>query len=211
MVCDRGVRTNIWSGELSSTRVKDRQGKHLDFYETPDKVVRGLIDSNFFDSGVETVLEPSAGRGAIVKSVQNKFPSVRVSAVEIQTEFMPDLAATGCDFIIGDFLEQSPTPTYDRIVANPPFSQAEAFIRHAYRFLKSSGRMAFLLRLPFIASVKRYELFKEIKPTEILVLSQRPKFGGSNIDSCDYAWIVWDRDPVLNVTLTWWIPPHSEK
>lgn len=194
---------------MSSTKVKDRQGKHLDFYETPEKVVTGLIESEFFDSTVRTVLEPSAGRGAIVRVVRDKFPAYRVTAVEIQDEFVPDLAKTGADFIVGDFLAQHPAPQFDRIVANPPFSQAEEFVRHAYEFLKPNGRMAFLLRLPFIASVKRYPLFKELKPSEIHVLSQRPKFGGTNIDSCDYAWFVWDRNPILSVTMLWWIGPEG--
>lgn len=190
---------------MSSTRVKERKGKHLDFYETPDKVVAGLAaSSNFFD-GAQSLLEPSAGRGSIVRAVQSRFHHVKVGAVEIQ-DFAADLAKLGCDFIIADFLTL-PVVQYDRIVANPPFSQAEEFVVRCREFLLPAGKMAFLLRLPFIASVKRYKLFSDFRPSEIHVLSQRPKFGGTNIDSCDYAWIVWNKESSHSTSLNW-IPPE---
>lgn len=196
---------------MSSTRVKERQGLHLDFYETPEKVVAGLFEVDFFEGDISNMLEPSAGKGAIVKAVRKKKPDLKITAVEIQEDFASDLAETGAEFIIGDFLKSGPSPIYDTIVANPPYSQAENFIRHAFEFLSPSGKMAFLLRLPFLASVKRYDLFKELRPIEVNVLSQRPKFGGNNIDSCDYAWIVWKRNPSMSLTSFNWIAPTDNR
>lgn len=182
---------------MSSTRVADRKGTFLDFYETPEKTTRGLLETGFLD-GATTVLEPSAGRGAIVRLVNH----LKVTAVEIQPEFADDLKSISEEVIIGDFLSCQPG-SFSRIIANPPFSQAEAFIRHAFTCLEDDGKMAFLLRLPFIASVKRYHLMAEMKPASIYVLSQRPKFGGTNIDSCDYAWIVWTKTRPEITVLDW--------
>lgn len=192
---------------MSSTRVKNRRGKQLDFYETPDKVIDGLFATGFIDKEVTNVLEPSAGSGAIVRKLRQSYPRLKVTAVEIQDKFAKPLDETGAEVIIEDFLKIDSVPIYDRIIANPPFSQAEAFIRHCYQCLKPTGAMAFLLRLPFIASVKRYKLLQEIRPSGVLVLSQRPKFGGDNIDSCDYAWILWTRAQFYNVTIMDWVPP----
>lgn len=197
---------------MSSTRVKERKGQHLDFYETPDRVTRSFLNTGFLDDvNVKSVLEPCAGTGAIVRTVRDKYPGLKVTAMEIQERFGECLASTGADFIIGDFLASKPEPVFDRIIANPPFSQAEEFIRHCWGYLKGNGAMAFLLRLPFIASVKRYKLIEELRPSEVYVLSQRPKFGGDNIDSCDYAWVVWHRTMVVNITLLHWIPPSNQR
>lgn len=196
-------------GDMSSTRVRERRGSHLDFYRTPRRVVEGLLSHKFLDEGVKNLLEPSAGDGAIIEVVREKLPFIKVTAVEIQPRFSTDLAKFNCDATITDFLSMPAMPMYDRIIANPPFSQAEEFIRHCWNFLHPKGQMAFLLRLPFLAGVKRYKLFKEIRPTDIYVLSQRPKFGGNNIDSCDYAWVVWERDPCLKITRLNWITPSD--
>lgn len=68
--------------------------------------------------------------------------------------------------------------------------------------------MAFLLRLSFLAGIKRYGLFQSMRPSKVNILSQRPKFGGSNIDSCDYAWVIWSKNP-SDVTLLDWIEPSN--
>jgi tRNA1(Val) A37 N6-methylase TrmN6 len=186
---------------MSSTKVKDRQGTHLDFYETPSRVVYGLLEYLNLDN-VTKALEPSAGRGAIIRAVQDHYASLSFNAIEIQEQFKSHLDPIA-KTTIGNFLLQEPEP-FDLILANPPFSQAEEFIKHAYKFLSPNGQMAFLLRLPFLGSVKRSALFKQLKPTQVLVLSQRPKFGGTNIDSCDYAWFVWS-NPCSTVTTLDWI------
>lgn len=188
---------------MSSTKVKDRLGRHLDFYETPANVVNGLLDIGFFSG--RTFLEPSAGRGSIINSVLARFPSITTTAIEIQDEFRESLLKIKVEVIIDDFLLVEPRP-FDRIIANPPFSQALEFIQHAWKFLSKTGKMAFLLRLPFAASVKRHALFQELRPSQVMVLSQRPKFGGDNIDSCDYAWFVWEK-PLATKTELLWIAP----
>jgi hypothetical protein len=188
---------------MSSTRVKDRQGKHLDFYETPAKATDGLLETKFMEGEAECLLEPSAGCGAIIRRVKGMYPAIRITAVEIQEKFAETLVELGVEVIISDFLSTLPSPRYDRIIANPPYSQAEEFIFHALKYLKPDGKMAFLLRLPFLGSIKRYNLFKDFKPAEVHVLSQRPKFGGDNIDSCDYAWFIWGNGSADRTLLNW--------
>lgn len=196
---------------MSATKVKNRTGKFLDFYETPERVVNGLIDTGFFDSiDIRNVLEPCAGNGAIIRAVRKCYPGLKITAVEIQECFSESLGSLGIEVIIDDFLKRETGQIYDSIIANPPFSQAQEFIHYCFACLRDQGRMAFLLRLPFIASVKRYELFDLIHPSFVHVLSQRPKFGGNNIDSCDYAWVVWEKgkcEPIRQQTILTWIPP----
>ncbi len=187
---------------MSSTRVKDRKGVHLDFYETPIKTTQKLLEH--FDVRGK-LLEPAAGKGAILKAVGH--PKENVTALDIQPSFRESLCDYADEVRIQDFLEYK-DKKFDTIIANPPFSQSEAFIRHAFSLLDEGGKMAFLLRLPFLASVKRYSLFQELRPVQILVLSQRPKFGGDNIDSCDYAWFIWD-EVGEDITMLDWLSPES--
>ena len=107
---------------MSSTKVKDRQGKFLDFYETPIRAIDGLFSKNFIDSTVGNVLEPCAGSGAIVSQVKKQYPLVKITAIEIQDRFSEELGKIGIDYVMGNFLETGQMPIFDRIVANPPFS-----------------------------------------------------------------------------------------
>jgi hypothetical protein len=194
---------------VSSTRVKDRRGVHVDFYATPARVVDGLLSVLTIDA-TRAALEPSAGDGAIVRRLRVAHPGLNVTGVEIQPQFEPALL-TMCDrVVIGDFLSAPLFGLrYDLIVANPPYSLAREFIERSLSLLTDGGQAAFLLRLPFVAGVKRHDLFAKHRPARVLVLSQRPKFGGTNIDSCDYAWIVWRSTPATTTELDWLAPVPS--
>lgn len=79
----------------------------------------------------------------------------------------------------------------DLIITNPPFSKASDFIEYAMPRCKT---LILLLRLNFLASQKRYPLFKENKPDALFVLSKRPSFNGKGTDNADYAWFVWQNE-----------------
>lgn len=170
-----------------------------------NRVVEGLLEANVLPTP-STVLEPAAGRGAIVRRLRTAFERAVILGVEIQPQFQAELEAC-CDQVkIGDFLTADITGTFDLVVTNPPFSLAQPFVEKALTLLKPRGVAAFLLRLSFAASVKRYEFFRDHRPSQILLLSQRPKFGGDNIDSCDYAWFVWRMRP-SPITEFRWVTP----
>lgn len=194
---------------MSSTRVRERRGKHVDFYETPAYVVEGLLSKNVVSGS--RLLEPSAGKGAIIRSLADALPELHTTGVEIQPRFRADLEACCDHTIIGDFLTVELKPEFDLVVANPPFSQAGPFIERSLDLLTPSGLGIFLLRLPFIASVKRAEFFKDHRPSHVFVLTQRPKFGGDNIDSCDYAWFVWSKAGSDTTILDWIWPKARAK
>lgn len=190
---------------MSSTRVANRKEKQVDFYPTPISVTKGLLP--FLEVVPSNFLEPCAGNGKIIEAVKSHYPNCVASAIEIQNGFKDDLLQLTDDVVIADFLTMKAMPQYSLIITNPPFSQAMEFVKAAYEWLGPNGQMAFLLRLPFVASVKRYNFLKTLKPSKILVLSQRPKFSGTNIDSCDYAWFIWNKNEATKQTILDWIPP----
>ena len=76
---------------------------------------------------------------------------------------------------------------FDVVITNPPFSDAEAFLR---RSLELADHVVLLLRLNFLASAKRAELMRERAP-DVYVLPNRPSFDGKGTDSIEYAWFHW--------------------
>lgn len=99
-----------------------------DFYPTPQAVIQKMIGAD--DITGKFCLEPSAGKGDIV-SYLNKY-NAKVSYCEIE----PKLAKmiTGAKFLKTDFLtvESSEVSHVDFIYMNPPFSNDDKHILHAW-------------------------------------------------------------------------------
>ena len=79
----------------------------------------------------------------------------------------------------------------DLIITNPPYSKAQRFIEHAKA---RCSTLILLLRLNFLASIKRHSFWDEYKPDTLFVLSKRPSFDGYGTDMTEYAWYVWQND-----------------
>jgi hypothetical protein len=98
------------------------------------------------------------------------------------------------DIYSGDFLEHTPSTTYDVIATNPPYSLAEEFVKHSLRFAEV---VAMLLPQGFLASDGRQPWISKNVPDQY-VLPNRPSFGlnkdgRKGTDSNDYAWMIWRR------------------
>lgn len=112
----------------------------FDFFPTPPDVVAMLLERAQIKPGM-TVLEPSAGHGAIAAAC--KDAGAFVDCVEVNPSNTDHLSfqfrsVTICDFLTIMPSERSP---YDRVVMNPPFSkQADVrHVMHASQFLNHGG------------------------------------------------------------------------
>lgn len=115
----------------------------LQFFETPERIARLMVKHASIKPGM-IILEPSAGRGAIVRAINDDGQRASVTVIDIDpahTPYWESLAIAACK--IGDFLAEKPTPVYDRVIMNPPFSggQDAAHVMHAFKFLKPNGRL----------------------------------------------------------------------
>ncbi len=86
-----------------------------------------------------TVLEPSAGHGALADACL-AAGAKRVECVELNPESAAKLRVKEYPTTEGDFLSLSPRP-YSRIVMNPPFTKNQdvKHVAHALRFLARDG------------------------------------------------------------------------
>lgn len=101
-----------------------------DFYPTPHEVIEQMLSLS--DIRGKIILEPSAGSGNIVDFLQ-KYGAKKVIACEINTKLQA-IIADKCELIASDFLTVTPDMIshIDMIVMNPPFSNEEAHILHAW-------------------------------------------------------------------------------
>lgn len=115
------------------------------FFQTPD-FVAGLLTEEADVSPGHRVLEPSAGRGALVRKVAEVAEVV--DCYEIQPKHVAYLRAAfgGLPVLVeeADFLAVSPNPIYDRVLMNPPFAKRQdvAHVLHALKFLREGGVLA---------------------------------------------------------------------
>lgn len=169
------------------------------FYPTPEKLCSAVIarlDEDLGFSQYISVLDPGAGTGAWGKAFKKYNPKSYVVGVEIQEHFEEQ----GYDYYYWkqDFLKFV-SHSYDLVIGNPPFNQAEEFIHHSLSLTKSGGYVAFLLRSAFKESKKRWKtLFQEKCFIREYQLVERPGFkpnkDGRNSPEHAYSIFVWQKD-----------------
>lgn len=89
-----------------------------------------------------SILEPSAGQGAIVRAINRILPSQEVDCYELMPLNRSYLKKIPTVNLIGeDFLSTRITQKYDVIIANPPFSKNQdiTHVRKMYEHLKPNG------------------------------------------------------------------------
>lgn len=156
-----------------------------DWYVEPEWCVEGLFEKIPFQGMIH---DPACGKGTI------PFTAKRLG-----------YKATGSDIVFRgygkfkeiDFLDSC--TFYHNIVMNPPYKQAEDFIKHSLKF--AHLQIACLVRLAFLEGQKRKEgLYSEYPPTKVLVLSRRASMPPGNFEGkaeggkVAYCWMVWDKN-----------------
>jgi hypothetical protein len=114
------------------------------FFETPPNVAEWLVMISGGISDEDSVLEPSAGRGGLIKSIHRSNPSVIVDCYELMPENKEFLQKMENVRILGDDFTKGEHSTYSKIIANPPFSHNQDIdhVRMMYEFLKEGGTLA---------------------------------------------------------------------
>lgn len=132
-----------------------------DFYPTPENVISQMTWD--LELSGKVVLEPSAGKGDIVKFCQNAGASVIACEKD---EILKDLIP--CKLIADDFLTVTSDQVshIDYIIMNPPFSADEKHILHAWDIAPDGCQIVALCNWETIANSRysyREQLVKLIK------------------------------------------------
>jgi hypothetical protein len=168
---------------------RNRQPRRAgDAYYTPPELAAACVAALDIPHP-RIVLEPSVGGGAFVREVRTRWADVFVHGIDVNERAA---GFADCDgHWVGDFAEHAFAPqSFGLVVGNPPYRCAEAHVRAA---LDLAPRVAFLLRLGFLASQERAPLWRDHPAAAVHVISKRPSFTeNGKTDGQEYALFVWD-------------------
>lgn len=182
----------------TKTATKDERGD--DLYETPIEAMRALLALESFS---QNVLEPSVGRGAILRPLEAAGYDVTISDAVDRGIATKD----GECQAVGDFCAmRGPSKLWSvgaDIVTNPPYGIANAYIAHALREFRP-GKMAMLLNLNFLAGFDdpdRCFVMDQNPPSRIYVFTRRLPMmhrdgwdGPKASSQMNTAWFVWEQN-----------------
>ena len=164
---DRKTKAHVFQGDATDrmdqiivTGSIDLPKDEFEFFPTPAAVVDMMHDI----AGIETymhILEPSAGRGALV----NRLEDVHVHCIEKMPANAMHLRDEGYQVEEADFMGVPQRPDFDRVLMNPPFSKGQdvKHVTHAIGFLKPGGRLVAIMGAGVIfRQDKRTAEFREL-------------------------------------------------
>lgn len=140
----------VETGEIQTAR---EQQKALGWFPTPPGLARELVRLADIRP-MHSVLEPSAGEGAIVEAIVEALGGEERKKLVDTAEIDPARHAKLKDrfpediHILGDFLTTLAAGEYDRIVMNPPFGPHLAHVEHALNMLRQDSDVKLVSVLP---------------------------------------------------------------
>ena len=191
-----------WTGNAKSIFVcngasnhSDEERQKEDYYATEPKAVELLLEQENFNP---YVWECACGEGHISEVLKKHGYNVKSSD-------LIDRGYDGTETI--DFLKVSKQDLSRDIITNPPYKYAKEFVEHALDISMYSVKIAMFLKLTFLESKARQELFEKNPPKKIYVFRNRVDCWKNGIKpdkpskAVCYAWFVWEKgytgDPVI--------------
>lgn len=138
--------------------------KDFQFFETPADIADWLVMLAGGIHETDTVLEPSAGRGALIKAIHRSCPSVTVECYELMPENREFLHTLDNVILLDEDFTKDSVGHYTKIIANPPFSgnQDIDHVRLMYERLEEGGILAAITSQHWkFASEKKCVEFRE--------------------------------------------------
>ena len=165
-----------------------------DFYATDPVVIKPLLEREKF---VGSIWECACGQGHLSKELEKQGFNV------IST----DLYDRGYGYAGVDFLWQGSLRA-ENIITNPPYKYATEFVKHAIDL--QADKIAMFMKLTFLETKGRKELFLKHPPKNVYVFSERVRcaIGGDferqkNSNAIAYCWYVWEKDYTGKTVIGW--------
>lgn len=133
-----------------------------EFFPTPKEIAIHMVRPYLDRLGYARILEPSAGNGAILDAITDDIPYVyeneigkkyelttaakpeNIYCIEMNPELQMILQQKHYRLLASDFLTYTPDHDFDLLIMNPPFSQGDLHLLHAWEILRE-GDIACLL------------------------------------------------------------------
>lgn len=195
-----------WTGNAKSIFVCNGASNHTeekrqtdDYYATEPKAIELLLNREKFSN---TIWECACGGGHMSETLEQNGYDV----------YSSDLVDRGYpNTVIKDFFKENELNAMD-IVTNPPYKYAKEFVEHALDISKNGVKVAMFLKLTFLESKSRKELFEKYPFKTLYVSSARlqcakngdfKKYGKSAGTAVAYGWYVWVKGFRGKPTIEW--------
>lgn len=166
----------------------DEEREQHDYYATEPKALELLLEKEQFNN---SVWECACGEGHLSEALKANGYSV----------LSTDLVDRG--YGLGGVNFFSCTSQWDGdIITNPPYKKAKEFVEHALDVVAEGSKVAMFLKLTFLESQSRRNLFEKHPPKLIYVSSSRlqcakngdfVKYGKGVGTAVAYAWFIWEK------------------
>ena len=182
-----------------------------DFFPTPANIInKMLFDIDF--KMIQTILEPSAGKGNIIEALQKKEKYLSsynsnfhfdIDCIEADHNLQAILKSKNMRVVYNDFLTYDTLKEYDLIVMNPPFSNG---CKHLLKALEMQSRNG-----GSIVCLLNAETLKNQCTNERIELVQRLEEYNANIEYIQNAFIDSERKTSVEIALIKVTLPKVEK
>lgn len=159
--------------------------KEYQFFATPKELAQKLC--SYIPEDTETILEPSAGRGAIIQAINEFNPNIKVSYCELMELNRKQLKGEA-EFLQDDFLTLDENLKFDVVVANPPFNKNQD-IEHFTKMIKHAKKrvISIMSKHWLHSSFKKETAFREFIENKAEIINIEAgafKESGTMIPSC---------------------------
>ncbi len=198
--------TKDWTGDsnsifmtLGASSHTDKIREEHDYYATEPKATELILELETFN---DDILEPACGGG--------HMSDVLISRGYNVTSY--DLIDRGYGDGVMDFLSDDIQSWHGDIITNPPYKFAKQFIEKSLDIIPKGNKIAMFLKIQFMESKGRKELFINNPPKVIYVSSSRLlcaknadfdgmiSGGGSAVA---YAWYIWEKGYQGDTVIKW--------
>lgn len=114
-----------------------------DFYPTPRNLIEKMVSGLEFKE-IDTILEPSAGKGDICDYINDIYENrhnrrFNIDVIELVTDLQSILKSKEYNLVFDDFLRFETNKVYDLILANFPFSDGDKHLYKAIDLQEKNG------------------------------------------------------------------------
>lgn len=140
-----------------------------EFYPTPKELLDKITTEIRKSYKINTILEPSAGKGDIVKYIEENFGRYGdrkdIDCIEKDEDLQNTLRGAGYKVVGNDFLTYNTFKHYDLIIMNPPFSNGDEHLLKALHMQKDGGAIICILNAETLKNPctnRRKDLLKKL-------------------------------------------------
>ena len=195
--------TKDWTGDtnsvfktLGASNHGNEDRHNEDYYATEPRATELLLELEEFNS---CILEPACGEG--------HMSDVLISRGYNVTSY--DLIDRGYGDGVMDFLSDDIQSWHGDIVTNPPYKFAKQFVEKSLDIIPEGNKVVMFLKLQFMESKGRKDLFISNPPKTIYVSSSRllcaknGDFTQKESSAVAYAWYIWEKGYQGDTVIKW--------